>query len=226
MTKSRKILPPRRFWTEIELQLLREHYHDSHTVNIAKAIGREPRQVLAKANALGLRKDIDFIAEVARERSTRPDHGGRRTRIQPGTVPWNKGTNFVAGGRSAETRFKPGQMPHTWRPVGSYTVNSDGYLDQKVSDESGPRHLRWKPVHRLVWEAANGPVPEGHVVVFKRGRHSIDPALITLDAVELVTRDELMRRNSVHNLPPELLQVTRLRASLTRAINDRAKEEQ
>lgn len=226
MTKSRGILPPRRRWTDVEIELLRRNYANSHTADIAKAIGREPRAVLAKANALGLHKDVAFIAEVARERTTRPDHGSQRTRIQPGNAPWNKGTHFVAGGRSAETRFKLGQRGNRWMPVGSYAVNADGYLDRKVSDvPRQPRHVNWKPVHRLVWEAAHGQVPDGHVVVFRAGRKTTDPALITLDAVELITREELMRRNTVHNLPPDLFAVTRLRATLTRAINDRAKEE-
>ena len=35
----------------------------------------------------------------------------------------------------------------------------------KVSMTGNARE-QWKPKHRLVWEAANGPVPKGHVVIF------------------------------------------------------------
>lgn len=218
-------------WSEFEVEVLRKHYATTLTTDLADLLNRPVSRLLAKANALGLKKSRELIAETARKRIEEdPSHGSRRTRIQPGTPPPNKGLKHPPGwapGRMADTQFKPGKRPHTWVPVGSLTVNADGYLDRKVADGQGPRHKFWKPVHRLVWEEANGPVPDGHVVVFKVGRKSTDPALITLDAVELVTRSELMRRNSFHNnYPPELVEITRLRAQITRQINNRRKEEQ
>lgn len=223
MPKSRNILPPRRFWQPWEEQFLREHYADSLTVHLAEVLGVSIKRVLAKANSMGLKKSVALIAETARERTSRPDHGSRRTRIQPGQAPWNKGTHFVAGGRSAETRFKPGTRPHTWVPVGSYRV-VEGMLERKVNDLPGPNTVRWKPVSRLVWEAAHGPVPPGHTVVFRPGRKTTDPALITLDALECISRDELMRRNSIHRYPPELVEIHRLRGALNRQINRLTKE--
>lgn len=224
MPKSRNILPPRVFWTPEQVAHLRQHYADTLTVELAPLYGRTIKQVLAKANVLGLHKSRELIAETARERSTRPDHGSHRTRIQPGQEPWNKGTHFVAGGRSAETRFKPGVRPHTWVPVGSYRV-VEGQLQRKVNDLPGPNTVRWKPVSRLVWEEVHGPVPEGHKVVFKPGRASTDPAAIALDAVELVSDEELMRRNSFRaSLPPEWQKLVQLRGVLTRTINRKTKE--
>lgn len=225
MTKSRNILPKRRFWTDIELQMLRDHFADSHTADLARVLGREPSHILAKANAMGLHKSRGFIAEVARERSTRPDHGSQRTRFKPDHVPSNKGLRRPgwAPGDMAKTQFKKGVVPHTWKPVGSLRVNADGYLDRKVSDTGYPPR-DWRPVHRLVWEAAHGEVPQGHVVVFKQGRRTTDPELITPDAVELITRRELMARNTVHNLPKSLVEIVQLRGVLNRQINKRAKE--
>ena len=101
----------------------------------------------------------------------------------------------------------------------------DGQLQRKVNDNPGNNTDRWKPVSRLVWEAANGPVPPGHLVVFRPGCSTTNPALITLDTVELITRSEHARRNSWTRLPPELREITRLRATLTRFTNQRAKEE-
>lgn len=218
----------RRYWTTVELELLRRHYADSHTTDIAQALGRDPRQVLAKANAMGLHKTRAFIAEVARERTLRPEHGGRATQFRKGQAPANKGVKQPPGwapGNMAATRFKPGNRPQTWVPVGSYTVNGDGYLDQKVNDDPGPRHVRWKPVHRLVWEAAHGPVPAGHAVVFKPGMKSTQLEKITLDTVELVTRAELMRRNSVQRYGRELANLMQLRGQLVRQINLKHKEQ-
>ena len=79
-------------------------------------------------------------------------------------------------------------------------------------------------MHRLVWMAANGPLPAGHIVVFKPGRRTTELEAITLDAVELISRAENMRRNSVHQLPPELARLVQLRGVLIKTINRKAKE--
>jgi hypothetical protein len=47
---------------------------------------------------------------------------------------------------------------------------------------------------------------------------------ITLDAVELISRAELMRRNTRHNYGPEINDLIGLRARITRQINKRTKE--
>lgn len=224
MPKSRNILPPKVFWKECEEEFLRQNYADSLTVDLAQVLGMTIKRILAKANAMGLRKTTELIAATARERTSRPGHGSHKTRIQPGQAPWNKGTNFVSGGRSAETRFKPGNRPSTWVPVGSYRI-VEGNLERKVNDLPGPNTVRWKPVARLVWEAAHGPIPPGHAVVFKPGRKTTDAALITLDALELLTREQLMQRNTIHRYPPEFADLARLKGQLMKAINHRTKKE-
>lgn len=220
----------RRYWTPVEEQMLREHYANTRTEVLAQLFDRDVRRVLAKANSMGLKKSLELIAEISREKTLELTHGGRPYRFKPGIVPWNKGSSYVAGGRSAETRFKPGMKPHTWVPIGSYRVvnnkNGGPELQQKVNDDPGPTCVRWKPVARLVWEAAHGPVPDGHIVVFKPGRRSTKPEEVTLDAIELITRQQLMKRNTIHNLPPEFAEVARLKAVLHRAINTRTKHSQ
>ena len=58
-------------------------------------------------------------------------------------------------------------------------------------------------MHRLLWEQANGLIPPGHVVVFMDG----DRTHIAHDNLELITRGELARRNTIHNLPEDLKEV-------------------
>jgi len=225
MVKSRNILPPKVFWTAEEMEYLREHYANTLTVELAAHFGRHVKYVLNKANAMGLKKSVELIAATARERTSRPGHGSQRTRIQPGQEPWNKGTHYVAGGRSAETRFKPGIKPHTWLPVGSYRVVEGPVLERKINDLPGPNRVRWKPVSRLVWEAAHGPIPDGHAVVFKPGRQTTELERITPDALECLSRVELMQRNSFRSsLPPEWQKLVQLRGVLTRTINRKKKE--
>lgn len=210
-----------RRWTEAEDDLLRARYRDTLTAELARILNRRAKAVHHRANAMGLFKSMALISETARQRNIERNLRGlgNQGQFQPGLVPWNKGLSYHAAGRAVLTQFKPGNKPQTWRPVGSLRV-VDGQLQCKVSDEPGHGHRRWKPVSRVVWEAAHGPVPPGHLVVFKPGRASIDPELITPDAVELITREEHVRRNSVHRLPPELREIHRLRARLTRLIRE------
>lgn len=216
----------RRYWTDEDVAVLRATYARCNTANIARTLGREPAHIHAKAQALGLKKSRELIAAEALANSQAPGHGFKLHQFRKGQMPLNKGVKgWDSGGRSHATRFKAGERPHTWMPIGSYRLNKgDGNLERKVNDLPGANHIRWKPVHRLVWEAVHGPVPDGQRVVFKPGRHSVQLELITLDAVELVDMAELMRRNSVHRLPPEFAELARLRGLLVRAINRKAKE--
>jgi hypothetical protein len=222
----------RRYWTPAEEALLRERYATTRTDELARQFGRPAGQVLRKANSMGLSKSRDLIVQMLREAVERPDHPSRAHRLKKGHVPANKGIKRPPGwapGRMAEGQFKPGLKPHTWVPVGSLRIvnnkNGGPELQRKVNDDPGPSSVRWKPVARLVWEAEHGPVPDGMIVVFRPGMRTTDPDLITIDRLDCITRIDLMRRNSVHNLPPEFAEVARLKAVLHRAINTRAKKE-
>jgi hypothetical protein len=228
MPKSRNILPPKRFWTAEEEAYLREHYATTLSADLAQRFGCDIKRVLAKANAMGLHKTNDLIAETARARNReRAQKGlGNAGMFKPGLQPWNKGVKGATGTQEAcrATQFKPGIRPHTWVPVGSHRI-CEGQLQRKVNDDPGPNHVRWKPVARLVWEAAHGPVPDGHAVVFRPGRQTTDLALITLDAVECLNRVQLMHRNSFHTqYPPALRGLVQLRGVLSRQINRKTKE--
>lgn len=216
---------PRRMWTDLEVALLRAEYATTTNALLAQALGRPVERVAAKAYSLGLRKSREFIVALARERTEKPDHPSRAYRWTKGAPPWNKGQPGTTGHhpKTRAAQFKPGNRPHTWVPVGSFRIK-DGHLEIKYSDDTGSTSKRWRLYAAHVWIAANGPVPAGHLVVFKPGRATQDPAAITLDAVELITRREIMQRNTCHRLPKELARVVQLRGVLTRAINEREKE--
>jgi hypothetical protein len=210
-------------WTVEDIAFLRAHYPNHRTAWIAGTLGRKPSGVYQKARAMGLAKSPEFLSSEASGRMQREDHRGREHQFRPGQKPWNKGTHYVAGGRSAETRFKPGrpaQESPNYQPIGSLRISADNILERKVTDDPALYPARrWVAVHRLVWMAANGAIPPGHIVVFKAGRRSTDPDRITLDAVELITRAENMRRNTIHNLPPALKEVVDLKRNLSRRIS-------
>lgn len=73
-----------------------------------------------------------------------------------------------------ETRFKKGQRPKNYKPVGSERIDRDGYLLVKVSDE-GSWNQRWRHKHKFLWEKENGPIPKGHCLLFADGnKQNID----------------------------------------------------
>lgn len=209
------------------LKLLREWYPNYATAVVAGALDLTPAAVYNKAFALDLKKNAEYLAtdQAGRIQRGRQHPAMIATRFESGHTPWNKGSHFVAGGRSAETRFVPGQKPHTWVPIGSYRVVRGGsktpwlMLECKVSDVPGPNHLRWHPVHRLVWEAANGRVPAGHIVVFRAGQRTTELESITLDRLECISRAENARRNHPRNKSPELARLVQLKGAITRQVN-------
>lgn len=232
MTKSRNLIAVRRPWTPIELDLLRDLYPDVPCADIAALLERHPGSVYYAATSRGLQKSDEFHASDLSGRILRGKIDPRMVagRFKPGMTPWNTGIRYVAGGRSAETRFKPGTKPAKTAPVGAYRLLKEKtgkvHLERKTSETSGPNHMRWTPVSRLVWEAANGPVPDGHLVVFKRGMHTAVLEEITLDRVECISRAEHARRNHPAQRDPELAKLIQLKGAITRQVNRINKEAQ
>lgn len=210
----------RKFWTEDELAILRELYPYMRSHDIAARLGCTHQQVLGKAWHLGLRKTKEAIARMARQAMDDLAHPGRQHQFQKGADPWNKGTHYVAGGRSTETRFKAGarngRAAINWAPIGTERERSDGYLERKLTD-TGVTRRDFVCVHHIVWREAGREIPPGHALVFKDG----NKRNFALDNLELVTRADLMRRNSVHNYGPEIAKLHQLQGAITRQINKR-----
>src|SRR5262245_33000115 len=75
--------------------------------------------------------------------------------------------------RLKSSKFRPGhKMPPERRSNPLLAVGTErlhrGCLMRKTS-ETGNRSADWKYVHRIVWEEAHGPIPDGHCIIFKNG---------------------------------------------------------
>lgn len=218
----------RRPWSAEDVAALRALYPDAPTAEVAQRLGRTAGQVYQAADRYGVRKSAAYLASPAACRLRLGGEPiGKPWQFKPGFVPWNKGVAGSTGMHpaTAANHFKPGHRPHTWRPVGSTRVSKDGYLQRKLTD-TGYAPRDWVAVHRTVWEAAHGAVPRGSVVVFRPGRFTAVEADVTLEAVECVTRRELMERNSAHRHGHELYRAAQLRGAITRQINRRLREQQ
>jgi hypothetical protein len=228
MTRSRNIERPAHRWDDFEQALLVAIYPHAPTAAIARAFGLPVHVIYNKAYSLRLRKSDAYLASEISGRLQAHDTRGGATRFAKGHVPWNAGKQIGSHPGSVATQFKKGDRTgrarENWVPVGTLRINGDGYLDRKIADAPTPLHRRWVGVHRLVWEAVHGPVPEGCAVVFKPGCRSTELAAITIDKLELLTRAQLMRRNTIHNLPKPLADLARLKGVLVRQINKREKQ--
>lgn len=93
-------------------------------------------------------------------------NSGLTGRFEPGNVPHNKGQHFAAPG-SEKGWFQPGDDPYNTVPVGTVLMKSDGYLWKKLEAEPKAGRNNWKQLHRIIWEEANGPIPDDCILVFR-----------------------------------------------------------
>lgn len=111
---------------------------------------------------------------------------GLTGRFEKGHISYNKGKKMPGHG-APETFFKQGHRPHNAVPVGTVIIDQkDGYLKKKIAEPN-----KWKFIHVMVWEDANGPKPKGTAVIFL----DQDKTNITLSNLTLVSRAELVRLN-------------------------------
>lgn len=211
----------RKNWTTKEVEILRQDYPDTSTKVLAERFSATVDAVYRKAWALGLKKSAKYLASPAACRLRRGDNVGKAFRFRPGHKPHNTGKKgWQAGGNARKTQFRPGhrggKAAALYRPIGAERITKDGYLQRKMNDDM-PLQRRWKMVHNLIWEEANGPIPKSHIVVFLNGNKQD----LRLDNLELISRKENMRRNTIHRYPPELKSTIRLAGKLRRAIDEK-----
>lgn len=210
----------RRMWTEADLDILVRRYPHERTADVAAAVGRGERCTYAKAASMGLRKSAEFMSSAKSGRILRGKKDPRMMRSQfgPGNVPWNKGMAYRAGGRSAETRFKPGARSVRWDPeiycVGALRITSDNDLQVKMAPGG---YGTWVSLARYAWKLKTGRWPPKHMAVARINGDHYD---VRPENLELRSRARMMRDNSVHTkYPTEFARLVQLRGAITRIVN-------
>lgn len=185
-------------WSADDDAALMVLYADISNESLSVLFGRTPSAVAARAHRLGVKKSAQYTQEIK----------AAATRFKKGATPWNKGRRHPSTGRSAETQFKKGDKPANWMPVGTERITREGYMQRKITD-TGCTRRDFVPVHHIAWREHTGqPVPKGHALIFKDGnKRNFD-----INNLELLTRAELMNRNSVQHLPPEIKRDIRILA--------------
>jgi hypothetical protein len=120
-----------------------------------------------------------------------------------------------------ETQFHKGQAPRHTMPMWSFRF-CDGYLMLKTGANTPKPTTGWEYVHKLIWEQANGPLPDWRVarIWWKDGDHGN----CSLSNLELVAAKDHMARTTVHTLPAPLPQLIQLAGALKRKIRTREKK--
>lgn len=139
-------------YSDAELAWIEERCHLPRTVLHTAFVAAFERYDVTKADITGLCKRRGWLT-------------GRTGQFAKGRTPANKGKTMPAHPNSAATQFKPGERRgranHTYAPIGTERLSAHGYRERKVNDDL-PLHKRWRAVHLIEWERANGPIPAGH----------------------------------------------------------------
>lgn len=199
-------------WSDTEIAYLRDKYADTRIEELSEHLGLNAGQIYHKANALGIKKSMDLIRELAKENISDKFLSYSKKK---GDVPHNKGVKMRPDvyARCKGTMFKKGNLPANTKEDGFLSLrNSKGFKCIYVRVALG----KWVPYSRHIWEQHNGAIPPNHIIAFKDGNwQNCDISNLTL-----MSREENMKRNSLHNYPKEISNLIALRAAFSRKVNN------
>lgn len=197
----------RRF-TLKEDQFIRRNYLKIPAKRISKMLGRSEGTTRQRMKILGLSVPKELKEKFLSD-----------SRFKKGHVPLNKGKKVneymseEAIQKSIATRWRPGHRPINEKPNGSITIRTDRsgrkYKWIRISMNN------WEMLHIHLWKKAHGKIPNGKIVVFIN-KDSLDARLENL---MLITPEENMLRNSIHQYPDELVSLMQLKGRITKKIN-------
>lgn len=185
----------KKYWNADELAYIKIHYSETENGLLCKKFNCSLKSVYTAAQLLGVKKSKEYrsrtFGSILKE-------VGKSTRFNPGRIPENKGRkwNEFMSKESQEscrkTTFKKGSIPHNIVEIGHERITRDGYIEVKIGDFSDSTK-NFKLKHRMIWESANGPVPDGYQVRFIDG----NPLNFELSNLKLVSKHESLLINSM-----------------------------
>lgn len=158
---------------------------------------------------------------------------GRDGRYHKGREPENKGKRCPPGkgGRhpnARATQFKKGRLPHNHHGAGHERIDSkDGYVVLIVAETNPWTGAATRPVHkhRWLWEKANGPIPEGHVLkCVGEDKTNCDPSNWRLVERALLPRLNGRFGRDYDNAPAELKPVIMTIAELEHSAREKHRQ--
>lgn len=208
-------------WTPEQCKQLEELYPNHSCRQISEIMGIPVRSVTDKTFRMKIPKSPEWKDNPNNGRLKKGSTVGWKTWYAKGYVSHNKGKkqseymSAEAIEKVKQTHFKKGHKPANTMTDGDivkrwHTGDQCYYKFIRI----GPR--QWKQLHHKVWEDANGPIPKRMRIRFK----DKDRENCALENLELITIEENMKRNSIHELYPEEIKQTILKLGhLKRVIN-------
>lgn len=150
----------------------------------------------------GETKTVKQLRSFTRNHKVR---SGRTGCFEKGHVPWTAGKAGKGICKPNSGSFKKGDIPANTRPMGSERIcPKDGFILVKIEEENPytDATTRFKHKHVVIWEEANGPTPENHVIRFLDG----DKKNCVIENLGLFTRAESlqMTRLGFSDVPVEI----------------------
>jgi hypothetical protein len=161
-----------------------------------------------------LKKDPKFKSDELKKQARELSELGKAHRFKKGEKPMNYGKKMAPDiyEKCKATMFKKGAKPPNWKPDGSERVDVEGYTMIKVNGKFIQKHVH-------IWNQYHGEVPKGSAVIFKDGNRQN----LIIENLILVTRKELMLKNTIQRYDPELQFTMKVLSKLKKKIN--AKEQ-
>jgi len=181
-------------YTQADDEYIINNYANTRSELMANHIGVSLISIYNRAHNLGLKKSKEFI--IAESKRVGVSDAAKKHWFKKGQKAHNKGQKMTPElyAKCAPTMFKKGNKPHNTRADGEISIRG-GYQYIRVEES------KWVLLQRYNWEKHYGKIPKGHNIIFKDNNQ----LNCELSNLELVSNEELMRRNSIQNYSPELV---------------------
>ena len=139
--------------------------------------------------------------EIAYFRRSHKLKSGLTGQFKKGNVAHNKDKKQIeymsqeAIERTKKTRFKKGNKPKNYRPVGSERITKDGYIEVKVADPN-----KWETKNKIIYKQYFGDIPKGHKVIYADGNklnNDINNLILVSDNEELIMNRHKLRTENI-----------------------------
>lgn len=139
--------------------------------------------------------------EIAYFRKNNKLNSGLTGQFKKGNVAHNKGKKQIeymsqeSIERTKATRFKKGNNPKNYRPVGSERITKDGYIEVKVADPN-----KWETKNKIIYKQYYGDIPKGHKVIYADGNklnNDINNLILVSDNEELIMNKYKLRTEDI-----------------------------
>jgi len=211
----------KKIWEDSEITYMFDNFPNMPTQEVANQLGRSYGSVSSMASILGLKKSEEFHNSAASGRMKKGDRRGISTQFKKGGVPHNKGKSMSREmyEKCKKTMFKKGIVPHNTKHNGEpylYTRVRDNGKEEKIWFIQELGSCKRLPYARYLCEK-EGIDLTGKVARLKPG-HDVNK-VPTLDDIDIISFEENMKLNSLHNYPEELVKLIQLKGFLNRQIN-------